>query len=263
MRKSEPLYAAAVAQAILEVAAESMIGNIFCIDERGVWIDAPVSAFGNWHPAMEIDAPGSPDPLSEPSLPFPFTSRQLAAFALSGMGRFVADCFFGDGPFFQTGEGPWGDDAEQLDDMLGRLPARAIKAREALLEARKAYQAAAVSVRPPSVGAKVEGGHEDELARWRKDLCHALLGPQASGPLLVADSSRTPRLKRVSAMEAHASVITDALVRHDYDPLNLPPRPPGKSYRPKQVAKAAMVKKGAFAKTWQWMLDEKRLVVRP
>ena len=107
MGTSEPLYKEAVARAILEVAAEDMIGSIFRIDGRGVWVDAPVGEVGNWHPAMEINELGSPDPDSEPSLPFPFTARQLAAFALSGMGRFISDCFFGDGLYFWTGEGPW------------------------------------------------------------------------------------------------------------------------------------------------------------
>ena len=195
MGTSEPLYQAAVARAILEVAAEGMIGDIFRIDEHGVWIDAPVGEFGNWHPAMEINEPGSPDPLSEPSLPFPFTARQLAAFALSGMGSFVSECFFGDGPYFWTGEGPWGHSVEQRDEMLGRLPRRGIKAREALLEAHKAYDAAAALVRPPDVGLGVERRQEDErdrreLARWRRDMCRALLRPQASPSHRSANSGR-------------------------------------------------------------------------
>jgi hypothetical protein len=271
MGKTEPLYRRAVAQDILEVAVGGMSlieFGIFRIDDRGVWIDEDIPQRGAWHPAMEIDEPGSLDARSDPSLPFPFTAKQLAAFALSGMGWFVSSAFFGDGPFHYEGEGPWGDCVEQRDEMLGRLPRLANKAREAVLKAREAYDAAAAVVPPPSVGTKTTDGYdkeqlERELERWRRDMCRALLRPPVSNSLLVADCGHTPRHKRVLAPEVHASIITAALVQNGYDPLNLPPRPPGKTYRPKQVAKAAMDKKGAFEKTWQWMLGEKRLVVRP
>ena len=264
MEMSEPQYGEAVARAILEVAADDMVGSIFRIDGRGVWIDDPVSTFHAWHPAMSIDAPGSPDPLSEPSLPFPFTARQLAAFALSGMGRFVADAFFGDGPLFWTGDGPWGNSIEQRDDMLGRLPTRGIKAREALIEARKAYEAAATFVRPPSVGSSFEAGQEDEqgrreLARWRRDMCQALLRPQASGSRLSADSGRAAPPRPPRQQPHQEAAILAKLAELGIDAQALPPVPKGKPSKEKQAVMAALgYEPEVMKKAWQRLLNAER-----
>lgn len=264
MGTSEPLYQEAVARVILEVAAEDMIGSIFRIDARGVWIDAPVSEFDNWHPAMEIDEPGSPDPLSDPSLPFPFTARQLAAFALSGMGRFVADCFFGDGPYFWTGEGPWGDSVEQRDEMLGRLPARGIKAKRALLEAHKAYTVAATSILPPSVNLGAERrqeGEQDrrELARWRKDMCQALLGPQASGCRLSADSGRATPPRPQQRQRAQEAAILAKLAELGFDAQAMRPAPRGKPVPAKKAVQTALVYTDeVMKKAWQRLLTAER-----
>jgi hypothetical protein len=184
MGSSELQYGQAVARAILEVAAQDEIGTIFRIDDKGVWVDDPGTALHAWHPAMEISVPGSPDPLSVPSLPFPFTARELAAFAMSGMGRFISETFFGDGPFEAENEGPWGNDPKHREEMLARLEPRATKAREVLDAAYVAYGAAQGSVPPidqaliakdrqPKGGLGAAG--KAEFARWRRAVCRALL----------------------------------------------------------------------------------------
>lgn len=61
------------------------------IRDDGVW---PSAAFveGNvldelgWNYASELDWPGSPNPLSTPSLPIPFSANELAAFMQAGIG---------------------------------------------------------------------------------------------------------------------------------------------------------------------------------
>jgi hypothetical protein len=217
MGRTEPLYQRAVAQDILTVVVGDMgliEFGIFLIDDRGVWIDENIPQGGAWHPALEIDEPGSLDARSDPSLPFPFSAKELAAFALSGMGRFVSDAFFGDGPFYRESEGPWGECVEQRDAMLARLPKLANKAREAVLRAREAYDAAAAVVVPPSIDAATEGTHDTarrdrELARWRREMCQALLCPQVIGSHLNVDPGALKLLRRpVGASSQETSALS-------------------------------------------------------
>lgn len=53
-----------------------------------------------WHPCCWVMAPGSPNPLDEPWLRFPFTARQLTAFMTDGWGRFIEQKYrdWKDGP---------------------------------------------------------------------------------------------------------------------------------------------------------------------
>ncbi|MDP2416196.1 MAG: hypothetical protein U1D25_00670 [Hydrogenophaga sp.] len=77
----------------------------------------------SWTPACEMDGwPNSPDALTYPSLPYPFTAKELAAFLLAGTGSMVAEYYgdFSDGPD---------------EDRLQALGIKAGHAKEALRQA--------------------------------------------------------------------------------------------------------------------------------
>lgn len=74
--------------------------NLVEVREDGVWPapelkeddkpgDKPDSWI--WNYAVEMEGPDAPDPLEIPSLPFPFTAYQLAAFMLGGIGVIYCD----------------------------------------------------------------------------------------------------------------------------------------------------------------------------
>lgn len=105
-----------------------------CVDDRGVWIGEPVAGL-DWTPLCDLVGPGSPDPLSEPSLPFPFTAAQLAAFLMDGWGYFLREA-----------AGEWADGPDEA--LLLRLSSRYGKVREVLQEAYRIFREAAASVAP-------------------------------------------------------------------------------------------------------------------
>jgi hypothetical protein len=86
----------------------------------------------SWKYVCELDDSDSPNPLTAPCLPFPFTANQLAAFMLDGVGAAIASNY-----------GNWeiGPDQGMLDsmDVLAREPKRAIA------EAYASYAAALVT----------------------------------------------------------------------------------------------------------------------
>ena len=88
-----------------------------------------------WHPLCELMAPGSPNPLDEPWLKFPFTARQLAALMTYGYGYFIQEKY---------GEWDGGPNEEELLS-IGLLGG---KAREVLRAAYVAYRHAA-QLAPP------------------------------------------------------------------------------------------------------------------
>jgi len=47
----------------------------------------------NWTYAHDLDGDDAPNPLTAPSLPFPFTGNQLAAFMLDGIGAATASMY--------------------------------------------------------------------------------------------------------------------------------------------------------------------------
>jgi hypothetical protein len=79
-------------------------------------------------------APGSPNPLDEPWLPFPFTARQLAALMTDGWGYFIQEKY-----------GDWDDGPDE--DELHSVGMLGGKAKEALVAAYRAYRHA-VDVAP-------------------------------------------------------------------------------------------------------------------
>lgn len=84
----------------------------------------------NWTPACDLEGvPDSPDPLTSPAVPFPFSARALAAWMLAGWGSQVR---------MELGEWGIGPVGPALD-MLG---IRGGKVREALVRAFQAYREA-------------------------------------------------------------------------------------------------------------------------
>ena len=77
---------------------DSCIKPNYDFREDGAWLRPnSVEDTLNWTPACELaEAPNSPDPLSTPALPFPFTARHLAAFMLDGWGWFLHERFAGE-----------------------------------------------------------------------------------------------------------------------------------------------------------------------
>ena len=126
----------AVFEAIVRPLASSLAGKIR-IDERGVWIESAMAAGSTveeenvllWHPRIEVWEPGMPSPDEVPSLPFPFTPAQLAAYMVAGCGYWLQE-FYGDL-----------EDCLE-DDALNRLGDRGVVAKAALTAAYEAYRIA-------------------------------------------------------------------------------------------------------------------------
>ncbi len=88
---------------IINMQNDAVRGN-YDIRDDGAWLrkNDAVPAF-NWTPASDLEeGPESPDPLTTPALPFPFTARQLAAFTLGGWGWFLGERFADDTGLLDT-----------------------------------------------------------------------------------------------------------------------------------------------------------------
>lgn len=107
------------------------------INESGVWLaDDLCDPYGDvsWIPAYSLEGtPNAPDGLTTPALPFPFTARELAAFAVGGLG----DSLFG---FYLDESG------ELSQERLNNMGRGAGHARKALTEAFNLYCAAEAKV---------------------------------------------------------------------------------------------------------------------
>ena len=134
-------YGRAVFEAILEGTDHvGFARDEFVCKEAGAWLK-DVKSFRNdlslrnlaWHPWSEAVFEGSPDPLEEPWLPFPFTARQLAAMMIEGVGSFIR---VGDP---EQACDWWTDDTNDFDSVKQ-------KPREALLAAYEAIRHANASV---------------------------------------------------------------------------------------------------------------------
>lgn len=132
-----PLYGSTAAKAILEASGQK---HNFSVDERGVWVikddvrpDKSSADVFEWHPPMETYVAGCPSPSTEPSLPFPFSASQLAAFMSGGAGYFVQEVF-----------GEWVDGPDE--EVLGRIEVQAMDAKEVLRGAYQAYRQALENV---------------------------------------------------------------------------------------------------------------------
>lgn len=112
-------YSKKVAEAILRGHFVSQ----FEIRDNGVWTVPFERPEDEWTAVCDLEGPEAPDPLTTPSLPFPFTANQLAAFMLDGPGAGLTTVY-----------GNWVDepDAETLEE----IGVQGTKVREVL---RAAY----------------------------------------------------------------------------------------------------------------------------
>jgi hypothetical protein len=139
-----------------------------------------------WHPLCEILDVGSPNPLDEPWLPFPFTARQLAALMVDGWGDFIREKY-GD---WETGPAP--------DELLS-LGMLAGKAKEALTAAYEAYrEAAALAPRlDPELALRAQN-LQDQYTEAR-EAAMSSFGVREPG---ISSDEREARQKRVEAAVA-------------------------------------------------------------
>ncbi len=124
-----PTYTRSVFEAILAgMGWDDAVESQYICSDDGARVKLVESAESlAWHPYCEIMAPGSPNPLDEPWLKFPFTARQLAALMVEGWGRSIQEAY-----------GDW-DDGPNKDD-LQRISLLGGKATEALSAAYAAYR---------------------------------------------------------------------------------------------------------------------------
>ncbi len=89
----EPFYSRSVFEAILAGVGEGNVpSDALLCSADGVRLKHPdTDGLLAWHPWCEVSMPGSPNPLDEPWLRFPFTARQLAAFMADGWGFFIQE----------------------------------------------------------------------------------------------------------------------------------------------------------------------------
>lgn len=116
-----------------EYIAKKYISQWATFQEDGIFVsdecfeNDPTGDVFQWTPACEMDGPAAPDPLTTPSLPFPFTANELAAFFVDGIGAYVASYY---------GAFEHGPDVGVLE-LMGL---RAKKPREALLAAYAVFR---------------------------------------------------------------------------------------------------------------------------
>jgi len=154
----EPTYTRSVFEAVLAGMGwdDPFKAEYVCSDDgaRVKQVDSAGSLA--WHPFCEVMTPGSPNPLDEPWLRFPFTARQLAALMTDGWGYFIQEKY-----------GDWesGPDEGELRS-IGPLGG---KAREALQAAYAAYrQAVEMAPRLDRSLESVASGHTRRYREARK-----------------------------------------------------------------------------------------------
>lgn len=165
--------------------------------KQGMLENDPSGSVFHWTPACYMEWDGAPDQATAPSLPFPFTANQLAAFMLNGIGATVARAY-----------GAWEDGPGEaaMDEAMG---IRARRAREALRKAFSLYREAekVVGELAPEVWNERLPIHPSilraqgkELAlqatlkhlSWCRDMTRQLLQPQATTPSPAPAPQATP-----------------------------------------------------------------------
>lgn len=163
--------------------------------DKDYWVDDLA-----WHPLCEIMAPGSPNPLDEPWLSFPFTDRQLAALMADGWGYFIRE------KYGEWDEGP--DEAELRSiGMLGG------KAREAITAAYQAYRDAVELA--PKLDRDLADTTDALVHQYRREREAAMEREKVREPG-IADTEYTDRLGRVNdAVAAVGELMTEARTSAD------------------------------------------------
>lgn len=135
-----PSYDRSVFEGILKLCglganAEPITEAALRVEDDGVFAEATGFEVLDWMPAVDADAPGSPNPLVAPLLSFPFTAAQLAAFLLDGWGWFIYEAL-----------GSWETGPDE--DLLRSTGVRGTKVREAVHAAYRAGREAQKAVGP-------------------------------------------------------------------------------------------------------------------
>ena len=184
----EPTYTRSVFEAILVAMGwdDPFKAEYVCSDD-GAWVKQVDSAGSlAWHPCCEVMTPGSPNPLDEPWLRFPFKARQLAALMTDGWGYFIQEKY-----------GDWesGPDEGELRS-IGPLGG---KAREALQAAYTAYRhALEMAPRLDRSLESVASGHTRRYGEARE----AAMAREELREHRHSDTEYTARLAKVKAAVA-------------------------------------------------------------
>lgn len=174
----------------------------YACDDAGAWVKQVETAQTlAWHPLCELMAPGSPNPLDAPWLPFPFTARQLAALMVSGWGYFIQEKY-GD---WENGPDP--DELGSIDQLGG-------KAREALTAAYVAYREALELA--PKLDKSLAIQDRDLVDRYRHAREEAAIRERLTEADISADEY-TARLARIAASveDLHLQVLAARKVAND------------------------------------------------
>jgi len=138
----------------------------------------------HWKYACELDDSNSPNPLTAPNLPFPFTASELAAFMLDGVGAAIASNY-----------GNWedGPDQEMLDSMgvLAREPKRAIT------DAYSAFMVAQATVGSYPVELQKRADRLCKIYSYRNDKANTREGVFAQG--IGRDEANARRARAVAS----------------------------------------------------------------
>ena len=253
---SVPRYGREVFVAIQETYLGDMGARDLEVRDTGVWLPSSLSTLFAWAPACDLDGPDSPDPLSTPALPFPFTAGQLAAWMLDGWGSFVWEAVF-EADSESTPE-------ENAERAFGRLGDRGKKVRAALSQAYEARQRVA-----HLLGASMQLDIGDAAAEreWRCAMVQALWFEQSDCyiepegiPLLPG-----PSKEKASKLAEQMDAILEILVTNGFDPLNLTFRN-GQPSPAKQIAWLEFQKRfpsSKFRPAWQELLNLERIKHTP
>jgi hypothetical protein len=179
----EPTYSRSVFEAILGGMGEHAAWKRpYVLTEDGARVpDADTDGSLGWHPWSEAVTPGSPNPLDEPWLRFPFTARQLAALMTDGWGYFIREAY-GD-----SQDGPNEDDLLSIGPLGG-------KAKEALSAAYAAYRYAVEMA--PRLDQSL-AGKAREIARQYDAAREAAIAQEGLRENGLPDTEYTARLARV------------------------------------------------------------------
>lgn len=216
MTNQEPQYKRAVFEGLLDTLdvvltdngcihmADGTLRGNYDIRDDGVWLrkNNVVDAM-NWTPVCDLEAgPESPDPLTTPALPFPFTARQLAAFTLGGWGWFL-------GERFSDGTGLL--DAEIVPLLLGgKLDT---KLRESITTAFSALQSTRLNTTIPAPELwqmLVIAKEECETAETAAEAAHDWIEPNQ--PEAVREKRR---LAYLAAVNPYRQKMREAQVAYD------------------------------------------------
>ena len=180
----EPTYTRSVFVAILAGMGwdDHRESEYVCSDDGARVREVETAGRLAWHPYSEVMTPGSPNPLDEPWLRFPFTARELAALMADGWGSFIQEKY-----------GDWETGPEE--DKLLSIGPMGGKAKEALRAAYSAFRSAS------EIAPRHDRSLEDnasELARQYEASRNTAMAQERLREHRHSDSEYMARLARVN-----------------------------------------------------------------